>query len=102
MAVGYVAAVIAGQVNFGPVEDAAWFGLPELTTPDLAWSLLPAFLPVVLVLVAENVGHVQRRPPGRPEANEQTGRALLADGVATTIAGLGGGRAPPPTARTSA
>jgi NCS2 family nucleobase:cation symporter-2 len=90
--VGYVAAVLAGQVDFGPVGDAAWVGLPDLTSPTVAWSVLPAFIPVVLVLVAENVGHVRSDAHlADPTLNEQTGRALFADGLATTIAGLGGG-----------
>jgi uracil-xanthine permease len=90
--IGYLAAVLAGQVDFGPVGDAAWVGLPDLSSPTLAWSVLPAFLPVVLVLVAENVGHVRSVAHlADPALNEQTGRALFADGLATTIAGLGGG-----------
>jgi uracil-xanthine permease len=90
--IGYLAAVVAGQVDFGPVGDAAWVGLPDLSSPTLAWSVLPAFLPVVLVLVAENVGHVRSVAHlADPALNEQTGRALFADGLATTIAGLGGG-----------
>ena len=90
--VGYVAAVIAGQVDFGPVGDAAWVGLPDLTSPTVAWSVLPAFIPVVLVLVAENVGHVRSVAHlADPALNAQTGRALLADGLATTVAGFGGG-----------
>jgi uracil-xanthine permease len=90
--IGYLAAVVAGQVDFGPVGDATWVGLPDLSSPTLAWSVLPAFLPVVLVLVAENVGHVRSVAHlADPALNEQTGRALFADGLATTIAGLGGG-----------
>jgi uracil-xanthine permease len=90
--VGYVAAVIAGQVSFDPVRDAAWIGLPDFTRPSFAWSVLPAFLPVVLVLIAENVGHVRSVAHlTDPGLNKLTGRALLADGVATTVAGLGGG-----------
>ncbi|MCW2807254.1 MAG: nitrate reductase [Marmoricola sp.] len=90
--VGYVCAVIAGQVDFGPVGKAAWIGVPDLMAPTVAWSVLPAFLPVVLVLVAENVGHVRSVAHlADPRLNAETGRALFADGLATTIAGLGGG-----------
>ena len=90
--VGYVAAVLAGQVDFAPVREAAWIGLPDFGSPTVAWSVLPAFLPVVLVLVAENVGHVRSVAHlADPELNAETGRALFADGLATTVAGLGGG-----------
>ena len=92
VAVGYVVAVLAGQVDFAPVRSAAWVGLPDFSTPTVAWSVLPAFIPVVLVLVAENVGHVRSVAHlADPALNAQTGRALLADGLATTVAGMGGG-----------
>lgn len=95
VAVGYLAAVLAGQIDFGAVGDAAWVGLPDLTTPDVTWSVVPMFLPVVLVLVAENVGHVRSvaHLVGDDSINDRTGTALLADGLATTLAGVGGGSA---------
>ncbi|TIC82660.1 solute carrier family 23 protein [Nocardioides sp. GY 10127] len=91
--VGYVVAAVAGVVDFAPVADAAWVGLPDFGTPVVSWGVLPAFLPVVLVLVAENVGHVRTvaHLTGDDEVNARTGRALLADGLATTLAGAGGG-----------
>lgn len=98
VAVGYVAAVILGEVDFQQVTDAAWFGLPEFHLPanpftDASlWGLLPVFLPVVLVLIAENVGHI--KSVGlmvNRDLDPKTGRALLADGIATALAGFGGG-----------
>lgn len=93
--VGYLAAAIAGELDFGAVEKASWFGLPEFTAPNATWSVIPMFLPVVLVLVAENVGHVRSvaHLAEDPSINQLTGRALLADGLATTLAGAGGGSA---------
>lgn len=96
--VGYIAAAIAGEIDFSKIADAAWIGLPEFHLPanpftdSSVWSLLPAFLPVVLVLVAENVGHIRgvSQMTGK-DVNKLTGRALLADGVATMFAGFGGG-----------
>ena len=93
--VGYVVALLRGEIDFGPVTTAAWVGLPEFTAPRLTpafWTLLPAFLPVVLVLVAENVGHIRGvAQMTDPAVNRLTGRGLLADGLATVLAGLGGG-----------
>ncbi|UOE44673.1 uracil-xanthine permease family protein [Agromyces larvae] len=96
--VGYVAAILQGEIDFAAVEQAAWVGLPEFhlaANPfaDAAvWGLLPAFLPIVLVLIAENVGHVRGvAQMTDASVNAQTGRALLADGVATTVAGFFGG-----------
>lgn len=98
MIVGYVAAVFMGEVDFAAVEDVAWIGLPAFHAPGnpfadpALWGLLPAFLPVVLVLIAENVGHV--KSVGLMvdrDMDPVTGRALLADGVSTILAGFGGG-----------
>lgn len=95
--VGYLVAAFTGRIDFSGVADAAWVGLPEFHLPAFgdaqAWSMLPMFLPVILVLIAENVGHVRgvATMTGDATINRRTGRALLADGLATTIAGLGGG-----------
>ncbi|NEB06665.1 solute carrier family 23 protein, partial [Streptomyces sp. SID13726] len=55
-------------------------------------AVLALVVPVVLVLIAENVGHVKSvaAMTGK-NLDDLTGRALLADGVATTLAGVGGG-----------
>jgi NCS2 family nucleobase:cation symporter-2 len=92
---GYVAAVLAGQVDFAAVGAASWVGLPDFAAPDMTWSVVPMFLPVVLVLVAENVGHVRSvaHLVEDPSINDRTGSALLADGLATALAGAGGGSA---------
>lgn len=90
--VGYAVALLRGEVTFDAVDAAAWVGLPQFTTPTFELSALVVFVPVVLVLVAENVGHVRSVAAltGR-DLDPLTGRALLADGLATTLAGLGGG-----------
>ena len=93
--VGYLAALVAGKIDFAAVKGAAWFGLPDFHAPSVDWSDLPMFLPIVLALVAENVGHVRSvaHLTDRPAINDESGRALIADGIATTIAGGFGGSA---------
>lgn len=90
--VGYVVATLRGEVDFTAVGDADWFGLPQFVAPTFEPRLLGLFLPVVFVLIAENVGHVKSvaAMTGK-DLDPLTGRALLADGLATTFAGLGGG-----------
>lgn len=98
MVVGYIAAIFMGEIDFSGVQNAAWIGLPEFHTPGnpfsdpSLWGLLPMFLPIVLVLIAENVGHV--KSVGLMidrDLDPVTGRALLADGISTMLAGFGGG-----------
>lgn len=94
---GYIFAGVRGELDFTKVEEAAWVGLPTFHFPDFAspgtWTAMAMFLPVVLVLIAENVGHVRgvATMVEDPEINKQTGKALIADGVSTSLAGFFGG-----------
>ena len=92
IAIGYIFAAVRGDVNFDGVKAAKWFALPDFTTPTFSGSAIVLFLPVVLVLIAENVGHVKAvaTMTGK-DLDDVMGDALFADGVATTVAGLGGG-----------
>ena len=92
VAIGYVAALLQGEVDFTDVERADWFGFPHFVTPSFDPAVLGLFVPVVLVLVAENVGHVKSvaAMTGK-NLDHLTGRALFSDGIATTLAGVGGG-----------
>lgn len=97
VALGYLCAVIGGLVSFDAVGKAAWIGLPTFTAPSFQASHLAVyigFLPVVLALVAENVGHVKGVGQLTSRNLDRfTGRALFADGLSTVIAGIGGGSA---------
>jgi len=80
------------QISFAKLSEAHWIGLPHFQAPQVDWTVLGLFLPVVLVLIAENVGHVKSVALMTGNNYDKlTGRALLADGVSTTLAGLGGG-----------
>ena len=90
--VGYVVAALMGDVDFSGVNSAAWVGLPTFTTPTFSSSAMLLFLPVVLVLIAENIGHVKAVAAMTGKSlDDQVGNALIADGAATALAGLGGG-----------
>ena len=90
--VGYALAYGMGDVKTDGLSAAKWFALPSLTTPTFNSSAIVLFLPVVLVLIAENVGHVKTvaAMTGK-NLDKDMGRALMGDGVATPLAGLGGG-----------
>lgn len=90
--VGYLVAWAQGQVDFSAIADAPWIGLPDFAAPAFHLDTLTLFLPVVFVLIAENVGHVKTVAlmTGK-ELDDVNGRALMADGAATMIAGAGGG-----------
>lgn len=89
---GYLLACVRGEVDFAALDKAAWIGLPEFTTPSFHLGAVGLFVPVVLVLVAENIGHVKSvAQMTGDDLDSVSGRALIGDGVATTLAGFGGG-----------
>jgi len=95
--VGYVVAMLSGEVDLTAVAAAPLVGLPTFTAPSFDPGQLAVYLgfvPVVLALVAENVGHVKGvgQLTGR-DLTPLTGRALMADGLSTVLAGAGGGSA---------
>lgn len=92
---GYAVAALTGAISVegqDAIKAAAWFGVPEFTTPEFASSAILLFIPVVLVLIAENVGHVKAVANMTGEdLDPLIGKTLFADGAATAVAGLGGG-----------
>ncbi|ALI24626.1 Uracil permease [Mycolicibacterium fortuitum] len=92
--IGYLLALLLGDVDTAAISAAPWLGLPEFHTPTFSLAVLPLFLPAVIALVAENIGHVKSvgQMTGT-DLDPMIGRALAADGVATVLAGAGGGSA---------
>ena len=90
--IGYACAFIRGEIVFDKIAEASWIGLPQFMLPSLDFGILPMFLPVVLVLIAENIGHVKSvaTMTGK-NLDSSIGRALFSDGIGTTLAGFGGG-----------
>ncbi|MGC0362143.1 uracil-xanthine permease [Rhodococcus sp. 27YEA15] len=91
---GYAIALARGLIDTSVIGNAAWFGLPHFTAPTFHISVLPMFIPVVLVLVVENIGHVKSiNTMTGIDNSPRIGKALVADGLATVLAGSGGGSA---------
>lgn len=93
--VGWVFAAVTGgisQLRLDALSAASWIGLPEFRGPSFELSVILVALPVVIVLVAENVGHVKAvaAMTGK-NLDDVAGDALIADGLATTLAGAAGG-----------
>jgi len=90
--VGYLFGIMHGDVKMASVTAAKWLAMPHFTSPSFKMSAMVLFLPVVLVLMAENVGHIKAVSvmTGK-NLDDQVGKALFADGLSTTLAGIGGG-----------
>lgn len=95
---GYIFAITQGAVDFTPVKEAAWLGLPGFIAPKFSVTAIAMMLPVSLVSITEHMGDVMvlSRITGK-QFYKSPGlhRTLLGDGLATAWAGLFGG--PPNT-----
>ncbi|MGA8009941.1 MAG: solute carrier family 23 protein, partial [Thiomonas sp.] len=83
---------LGAPMDFSGVAHAAWFGLPPLATPVFQPKAMTLIVPVVVILVAENLGHIKAvtAMTGR-NLDRYMGRAFLGDGLATIVSGSTGG-----------
>jgi putative pyrimidine permease RutG len=79
-------------VNFAPVAQAAWIGLPTFSTPVFSSHAMLLIAPVAVILVAENLGHI-KAVAGMTGKNldPYMGRAFVGDGLATMLSASMGG-----------
>jgi len=79
-------------IDFTPVAQAAWFGLPTFTAPVFQLDAMVLIAPVAVILVAENLGHLKAvgAMTGR-NLDPYVGRAFVGDGLATMLSGSVGG-----------
>jgi uracil-xanthine permease len=79
-------------IDFTAVAAAAWVGLPRFQGPVWSAGAIALIAPVAVVLVAENLGHIKAvaAMTGR-DLDPYLGRAFVGDGLATIVAGAGGG-----------
>jgi uracil-xanthine permease len=91
--IGYGFAAIVGDVDWSAVHKADWVGLPDITTPTFSGRAILLIVPaVLLVLLAENAGHVKAVGTMTEEnLDPLIGRSFMADGLATIVSGLFGG-----------
>lgn len=83
---------LARPIDFTAVAAAPWIGLPHLVAPVWDAQAMALIAPVAIVLVAENLGHVKAVAAMTGQnLDPYLGRAFLGDGIATMVAGAGGG-----------
>ena len=79
-------------IDFAPIQEAAWFGLPTFYHPVFDAKAMLLIAPVAFILVAENLGHFKAvsAMTGK-NLDPYMGRAFFADGVCTSLSGAVGG-----------
>ena len=91
-------AVLTNGLGLGKPMDlsgivaAAWFGLPGFSSPVFQFKAISLIVPVAIILVAENLGHIKAvtAMTGK-NLDPYLGRAFMGDGIATMVAGSVGG-----------
>ncbi len=79
-------------IDFAPIAQAAWVGLPNFTTPVFDINAIILIAPVVFILVAENLGHIKAvEAMTGQRVSPYMGRAFFADGAATMLSSSVGG-----------
>jgi len=79
-------------IDLSGVRDAAWVGLPQFSAPVFELKAMSVIVPVAIILVAENLGHIKAvSAMTGQDLDRYLGRAFVGDGVATMVAGAVGG-----------
>jgi uracil-xanthine permease len=79
-------------IDFAPVANAAWFGIPQFVAPVFRFEAMALLAPVAVILVAENLGHIKAVSAMTGQnLDRYMGRAFVGDGVATILSGSVGG-----------
>ena len=79
-------------IDLSGIAGAAWVGAPGFTAPVFTTSAMLLIVPVVIILVAENLGHIKAvtAMTGK-NLDPYMGRAFIGDGIATMVSGSVGG-----------
>ncbi len=79
-------------LDLSGIANAAWFGMPNFSSPVFTGNAMLLIAPVAIILVAENLGHIKAVTAMTGKNLDQyMGRAFMGDGVATIVAGSAGG-----------
>ncbi len=103
--VSYILALCLGQVDFTPIKEAAWIGLPidsggwvfgNVSDSGLAVSAIIAILPISFATMMEHIGDISAISATTGKnflADPGLKRTLVGDGLATSLSALFGGPA---------
>ncbi|MDK2840417.1 MAG: uracil permease, partial [Thermosipho sp. (in: thermotogales)] len=96
VSVGYLVAIITGNVDFSPIINSSWISIPKFMFPKFDISSILLIAPVALATFMEHIGDITTNGAvvGK-NFLEKPGlhRTLIGDGVATMVAGFLGGPA---------
>ncbi len=96
LVVGYILSAVLGIIDYTPIVEAAWIGMPKFSLPKFNIGAIMVVAPIALTTIVEHIGDVLAmggvikkdliKDPGLT-------RTLMGDGVATGISAMVGGPA---------
>lgn len=94
--VGYIVALVTGHVDFTPVKQAAWVGLPDFTIAKFDLKYIMVIAPVAFATIVEHIGDVIAiGATVEDDFTKDPGlhRTMIADGLMTSLSAFVGGPA---------
>ncbi|KAI9475550.1 MAG: Xanthine/uracil/vitamin C permease [Benjaminiella poitrasii] len=98
MVIGYLIYFGVGYSGHGPAIDytelynTPWFAAPSFVKPRFEGNAISIIVPVCVVLLAENLGHIKAvGAMAEKPLDKYLARAILGDAVATIVSSAGGG-----------
>lgn len=96
LSAGYIFSIVTGNVDFIPIKEAAWFGVPPFRMAKFDLEMIMLVAPVAIVTMVEHIGDVLAVGATVEKdfmKNPGLHRTLIGDGIATSISAMFGGPA---------
>lgn len=94
--VGYVVALVTGNVDFSPVVNAGWVGLPPFSPAKFDFQVIMLVAPAAIATIVEHIGDVIAiGATVEKDFLEEPGlyRTMIGDGLMTSFSAMVGGPA---------
>ncbi len=80
------------DVDYSKITQARWFGAPNFAKPKFRAQAISTIVPVCIVLLAENLGHLKAvGATVEKSLDKYIGRAIVGDAIATIVSSAGCG-----------
>ncbi len=96
LVVGYVVAVLTGNVDFKPIIEASWIGVPNFQMAKFDFQSIMIVAPIAIATIVEHIGDIIAiGATVEDDFLEEPGlyRTMFADGLCTSISAMFGGPA---------
>jgi len=93
---GYIVAALTGNVDFTPIKEAPWLGLPKFTIAKFDINAIMIIAPVAIATMVEHIGDMAsvKALTGKDVfVSPGLHRTLIGDGLASSISAMFGGPA---------